>query len=237
MKENTNIDINTLRILYKKYKEHFIYFLIIFISSLLFLFAILPRIQDLAKLNEDRKIELKKLSILRKNLSLLSTLDDSSLNLQLQIVSSALPSDKDFEGVLSAISSSAEKSGALLGDYEFQVGDLSQKEAKTAGFPFLTLVIDIRGTPSQVTEFLSNLSKSTPLSEIINIVQGGNSASSTIIFYYKSLPPLQFKDSELIVPVSQKGQEIIKTLSSWGGGKLSGPPVAIPSTSSASSPF
>ncbi|OGH81523.1 MAG: hypothetical protein A3F93_01270 [Candidatus Magasanikbacteria bacterium RIFCSPLOWO2_12_FULL_34_7] len=237
MKENTSIDINTLRILYEKYKKHLIYFLIIFISFLLFLFAVLPRIQDLVKLNKDRKIESNKLSILKSNLSLLSALDDSSLNSQLQIVSSALPSENNFEGVLNAISSSAEKSGVLLSDYEFQVGDLSKKEVKTTGFPFLTLVVNIKGTSSQVVKFIGNLSKSAPLSEITSITQGRNSASTTVVFYYKSLPPFQFKDSESIAPVSKKGREIIETLSSWGIGRLSQSPVVIPTASSSSSPF
>jgi len=191
---------------------------VIFVTIVLFLFAILPRITDLFRLNNDRKIELNKLSILKNNLNLLSSLDDASLNSQLLLVSSVLPSGKDFEGILDAISLSTAKSGASLGDYEFQVGDLSERlSVKTTGFPSLTLVVSIRGTPSQVVTFVGNLSKTAPISEVTSIKQGANNSSVNIVFYYKSLPPIQFNDSQSVSPMSEKGKEIVSVLSSWEG--------------------
>ncbi len=234
MKENTNIDINTIKTLYRKYKEHLIYILVIFITVVLFLFSVLPRITDLAKLNSDRKIELDKFSILKNNLDLLSNLDDSLLSSQLLLVSSALPSEKDFEGVLNSISLATAKSGASLSDYEFQVGGLSQGlSVKTTGFPFLTLAVSIRGTPLQVAKFIGYLSKSAPLSQVTSIMQNSNSATVAINFYYKALAPSQFNDSSTITPISEKGKQIIKTLSSWGINNLPGQETPVPSTSSA----
>ena len=236
MKENTNIDINTIRTLYKKYKEHLTYILIILVTIILFLFFVLPRIKDLARLNDERKIELNKLSILKNKLDLLSNLDDSKLDAQFLVVSSALPSDKDFEGVLNSISSATERSEVSLSDYEFQVGGLSQRlPVTTPGFPSLPLVVSIRGTPLQVAKFIGYLSKSTPLSEVTSIVQNSSNAIIAINFYYKTLTP-QLDDSQAIAPVSEKGKQVIDTLSSWQASSLSQPEISIPSTSSAS-PF
>ena len=236
MKENTNIDINTIKILYRKYKEHLTYILVIFIAVVLFLFTVLPRLKDLAKLNNDRKIELNKFSILKNNLDLLSNIDDSLLSSQLLLVSSALPSEKDFEGVLNSISLATAKSGASLSDYEFQVGGLSQSSIETTGFPFLTLTVTIRGTPLQVAKFIGYLSKSAPLSQVTSIMQNSSSATVAINFYYKALAPSQFNDSQAITPISEKGKQIIKTLSSWGINNLPGPETPILSKSSAN-PF
>ena len=236
MKENTSIDINTLRILYKKYKEHLIYLLVIFVIAILFLFSVLPRIEDLGKLNNSRKIEANKLSILKNNLNLLSSLDDPSLSSQLLVVSSAMPSEKDFEGVLNAISSSTAKSGVSLADYEFQVGDLSNSSVEATGFPLLTLTVSIRGTLSQVAKFVGYLSKSIPLSQTTSIIQNSSSATVAINFYYKASTPAQFNDSKTIAPISEKGKQIIETLSSWGTSNLSGSETPIPGTSSAN-PF
>ncbi len=237
MKENTNIDIDTIKILYRKYKEHLVYILVIFITIVLFLSGILPRGKDVALLNNEKKIELNKFSILKNNLDLLSNLDDSKLNSQLLVVSSALPSEKDFEGVLNAVSLASGKSGATLSDYEFRVGNLSQGlSVKTTGFPFLTLTVNIRGTPSQVVKFIGSLSKSTPISEVTSILQNTNNATIDIVFYYKTLLPVQFNDSLQITPLSQKGIGIINTLYSWGAGNLSQPEAPVSSTSSAS-PF
>ena len=236
MKENTNLDINTIKLIYKKYKEHLIYLLVIFVVTILFLFFVLPRIEDLGKLNNSRKIEENKLSILKNNLNLLSSLDDTSLSSQLLLVSSALPSEKDFEGVLNAISLSTAKSGASLGDYAFQVGDLSNSSVETTGFPLLTLTVSIRGTLSQVAKFVGYLSKSTPLSQTTSIIQNSSSATVAINFYYKALPPAQFNDTQAVASISEKGKQIIETLSSWGTSSLSGPEAPISSTSSAN-PF
>lgn len=237
MKENTNIDINTVKLLYKKYKEHLIYLTVIFVVIVLFFSAILPRVKDLSRLNNDRKTELEKLTILKKNLDLLSSLDDSSLDSSLLTVSSVLPSGKNFEGVLNAISNASEKSGISLSDYEFQIGDLSEPLVKTTGFPFLTLVLSIRGSPSQVIKFVSSLSKTAPISEVTSISQGASNASVSIVLYYKSLPPIELNDTQAVSPISQKEKEIISTLSSWDGvGRLSQPEIPVSSTSSAS-PF
>lgn len=231
MKENTNIDIDTIKILYAKYKEHLAYILILLITLVLFLFSVLPRINDLSRLNEERKIELNKFSILKNNLDLLSSLDDSVLSSQLFLVSTALPSEKDFEGVLNSISSATAKSGTSLSDYEFQVGGLSQPsiEADT-GFPFLTLAVSIKGTPAQVSEFISSLSKSVPLSQVTSVIQNSNSAIVSINFYYKALVPFKFNDSQAISPISEKGKQIIKTLSSWRTDELSQPESSISGT-------
>lgn len=237
MKENTSIDINTIKILYRKYKEHLIYILVLFITVVLFLFTVLPRTSDLARLNNERKIELNNFSILKNNLDLLSNLDDSLLSTQLLVVSSALPSEKDFEGILNAVSLASGKSGATLADYEFQVGDLSQRlSVETTGFPFLTLTINIRGTPPQVIKFVGSLFKSTPISEVTSVIQNANNATISIVFYYKALSPIQLNDSKAVAPLSQKGREIIDTLSSWGAGKLSAPEAPAFATSSAN-PF
>ncbi len=234
MKENTNIDINTIKLLYRKYKEYLIYILILVITVSLFLFAVLPRITDLSNLNDEKKIELNKFSNLKNNLDLLSNLNDSLLNSQLLVVSSALPSEKDFEGVLNAISLASGKSGASLGDYAFQVGDLSQPSIQTTtGFPFLTLSVNVRGTPSQIVSFVGSLSKSTPISEVSSITQDGNNASISIVFYYKALPSIQVDDGRAIAPLSQKGRDIINTLSSWGANNLSQPESPVSATSSA----
>ncbi len=238
MKENTNVDLDTIKILYSKYKEHLVYILILLITLVLFLFAVLPRIRDLARLNDERKIELNKFSILKNNLDLLSNLDDSILSTQLLLVSTALPSEKDFEGVLSSISSATAKSNTSLSDYEFQVGGLSHPSIEeSTGFPFLTLAVSIKGTPSQISEFIGSLSKSTPLSEVTSVTQNLNSAIISINFYYKALVPFKFDDSQAISPISEKGKQVIKTLSSWEADELTQPESSIPDNLLPPNPF
>ena len=56
------------------------------------------------------------------------------------MVSSALPEDKDFEGIINAISIAAGKSGASLDDYDFAVEVLRMLLLSVGGYPFLTLV-------------------------------------------------------------------------------------------------
>lgn len=215
MNEKTNIDINTIKIIYTRYKQQILFIITILVCLLLFLVVIIPRILELSTLSKNAKNEADKLIILKNNLDLLSGMDDSTLDSQLKLVSSALPMDKDFEGILNAVSQAAINSGVSLSDYEFQVGDLSEASIKTSGFPYLSMSLSVKSTYQGTVKFVNELYRSFPISEVVSISQEYNSAIVKILFYYKPLPQIRFNDSEPIQAVSPKGIELINKLSLW----------------------
>ncbi len=240
MNEKLNVDINTLKIIYAKYREHILFIFIILVCLILFLTVIIPRIRELVVLSKNAKSENKRLITLQNNLNFLSNLSDSTLDSQFNLVSSALPAGKDFEGILNAISLAAIKSGVSLSDYDFQVGDLSQTSINVSGFPFLKLSLNIKADPKKTVSFLNELYKTLPLSEVITISESNNFSSITILFYYKPMRRAGLKNDEPITTISSEGLKLISELSFWNSNltpSIIATSSSSPSASSAASPF
>lgn len=215
MKKKVNIDSTTFWFLYRRYKEYLLPVGVIFTCILLFLFLIIPQFQSFLDTQQQAKVESSKLLILKNNLSLLTNIDESQMDSQLQIVSTVLPSNKDFSGILDGISVAANKAGVFLGDYEFQVGDISKPSVTIQSFPFLQLSLTITGGESGVTRFMAELYKTAPLAEITSVKITSTESQITALFYYKPFPPIGFNDNAPINPVSAQELSVINTLSSW----------------------
>lgn len=234
MKKKVNIDSTTFWFLYRRYKEYLLPVGIIFACILLFILVIVPQFQNFLDAQQQAKAESDKLVILRNNLNLLTNMDESQMDSQLQIVSAALPPNKDFEGVLNGISVAANKAGVFLGDYEFQVGDITKPSLNIQSFPSLQLLLTINGGVSDITRFMKELYKTVPLSEITDVKVTSTTSEITVLFYYKPFPPLGFDNSAPIKPVSQQGSSAISNLSSWNNVVKANQALAQPSPASSS---
>jgi len=215
MKKKINIDSTTFWLLYRKYKEYFLPVGMILVSILLFLLVIIPQFQNFLDTQQQVKVESKKLALLKNNLNLLTNIDESQMDSQLQVASVSLPPNKDFEGILNGVSVAANKAGVFLGDYDIQVGDITKPSLNIKSFPSLQLSLTINGGVNGATRFMTELYKTVPLSEITNVKVTNTTSEITALFYYRPFPPLGFNDSVPITPVSQAGSSIIVNLSSW----------------------
>lgn len=235
MNPKTNIDVELFKLLYEKYKEYILPIAIIFASILLIVNVTIPQINELFGLAQQRKAENEKLSTLNNNLKIFTELNDGILDSQLTIATDALPANKDFASILNAVSISADKAGVFLGDYEFEVGDLSSGLA-TANFPSLELTLIVSGESRSILRFVDELYRSNPVSEVINLEMNNNRATVTTIFYYKPFSEKTLNYNLPIQSISQKNLETIDTISSWNNPKnlIELPENASPS---ASSPF
>ncbi len=210
-----NIDLATIKFLYDKYKTYVFSVIIIFVSLALFLKAIIPQIQNFFDIQNQVKIENEKLTVIKKNLSSLSNLNESLISYQLQVSSDALPSSKDFAGILNGVSISAGKAGVFLGDFDFQVGDISKVTAGDNKFPSLQLVLSLNAGVSDTVRFITELYRTVPLAEVKNVQISGNHSSITTVFYYKPFPSLNVKDSDPVFLISDKDLSLIKNISDW----------------------
>jgi len=234
MKKKVNIDSTTFWFLYRRYKEYLLPVGVILVCILLFLLVIIPQFQNFLDTQGQAKSEANKLIILKNNLNLLTNMDESQLDSQLQIVSVALPPNKDFEGILNGISVAANRAGVFLGDYEFQVGDITKPSLNAQSFPSLQLSLTINGGVSGITKFMAEIYKTVPLSEITGVKVTSTTSEITILFYYKPFPPLGFNDSTPINSVSSQGLSTISNLSSWNNAVKISQPVLQESPASSS---
>lgn len=238
MKKKVNIDSTTFWFLYRRYKEYLLPVGVIIACILLFLLVIIPQFQNFLDNQQQAKTESNKLIILKNNLNLLNNMNESQVDSQLQIVSAALPPNKDFEGILNGISVAADKTGVFLGDYEFQVGNITKPSLSIQSFPSLQLTLSINGGVSGVTRFMGELYKTVPLSEITAVKVSNATSEITILFYYKPFPPIGFDNSVPINSVSQEGLSTVSKLSSFNnvGGVSQAVLQSSPASSSAINP-
>lgn len=237
MNNKINFDVNAIDIIYNKYKKFIPPIGVILVCVFLFFFVIIPQIQSYLSLLNQTTLEDTKLVNLKNNLNFLNNLNESKLSNQVQIVSSVLPLDKDFGGVLYALSAVSAKSGILLGNYSFQVGKLAEKSANT-NFPFLSLNIQLNSNVLNTVKFIKELYRTVPVAEITKINVEGDSSQVTINFYYQPVRLVGFVDQAVpISALSQKETALINDLSTWNNASNQNPFIFLPEASSSANPF
>ena len=213
MKRSLNQD--ALREIYKQYKNYLMPLGIMVVSLLLFFYIILPQIANFTDLQKQLVMENQKLTVLKTNLNYLSSLDASSLDSNFKIASLVLPKEKDFIGILGAISEAAGKASVSVGDYQFKVGDLEGARITAKGPPFLDMDLAINGSSSDLMRFMGELQKTAPINEVIGGATVGITSTLTIRFYYSAIPPVNLKADTAIKPISADNQIILNNLLSW----------------------
>lgn len=210
-----NFDQSTIRILYYKYKEFIIPMFIILVCVTLFLKVTIPQIEDISHIKDEEKTIKDSINILKKDLIFLGTLNSENLDSELDIASTALPPGKDFIGIISSISKSAINSGVKLDDFRFSVGELSTASAKVNTQPSLQINLAIKGNINGVKDFVEELAKSFPLSEITSLKIGDSSTTLVTVFYYKPFPPIELNDRAPQRALNKKELDMINKILSW----------------------
>ncbi|HET9947074.1 MAG TPA: hypothetical protein VFQ63_03355, partial [Patescibacteria group bacterium] len=216
MSKKVTIDQGVLLILYYKYKDYLVPLGTIFVCILLFFFLLLPQFQDYLAAKDTLASDEQTVEILNQNLSTISNLNQAQVNTNLLLASAALPSEKDFAGVLNAISDAASTSNVGVGDYTFQVGDLSKSsEVKSStGELIIQISLTLMGTLTDTKRFVHVLTHELPLSEVKSVdLSGDGSANLSVSFFYNPFPPIQFNDTSRLPVLSRDQLTLLKTLS------------------------
>src|SRR4029078_464444 len=122
------------------------------------------------------------------NIQYLNNIDRRLLITQMNAVSSALPSEKNFGNILEALTASALRAGVSFQDYSFEVGVVSSSSAqinnghiKGLGAVSVTVVVD--GTVDQVKKFMQEAAKALPLSEVVAVEGSEGAVNVTFEFF------------------------------------------------------
>lgn len=211
-----NLELNNILILYRHYKAYLLPLGIILVSVLVVLFVVIPQFQQYLGLQEELKVQMQKLAVLKTNYSFLSNLDASKSDADFSALTLALPSGKDFAGIMNAVSYASAKTGVPVGDFQFSVGSLSGGNSDgLSAYPSIKIDINLVGSTQSVVKFIKELYKTSPASEVTIMKTGGNSGSITILFYYKPFPPQKVDDAAPVAFLSAQNEALIKTVSTW----------------------
>lgn len=216
MKEKISLNQNTIRILYFKNKEFILPSLVIFISLFLFLKVLIPELREVLSMFDREKAYREKLSTMKNNYNFILNLDNSDLDSQVKVVSSALPLEKDYVGIISAISQTAASSNVLVEDFGFEVGGLSTESTNLIKpNPSIKINLVLKGGQENTKQFLKNLSEQFPLSEVSSVQINDEASNISTDFYYRSFASMKFQEDMPIAKLSGEKEAVLDRLSAW----------------------
>lgn len=213
---NTKISFNqlVLKTLYYRYRTFIAPVSTIIVCIALFWLVIIPQMQAFFAQREALATDTQNLATLHQNLTTVTRLDTTKLNQTLATATKALPTEKDFAGILSALNGAELGAGVILDDYAIQLGDLSglDQNGKLSQLP-IQLHVSIQGNADAARRFVEQLKAQLPLSDVISVVaSSGNAISVTIIFYYAPLPKIAFDDSAPLPVLTTADGKMLETL-------------------------
>lgn len=234
-----SLDQLVLKSLYFRYKEFITPVSVILVCLITVWIVILPQIQNWFAMRDEIATDTQQLSVLKQNLNAVTIMNDGNLDTLLQIASNALPADKDFAAIVNALTSAALQAGTQIGNYNFQIGDLSDTitpgPRRTSQQPDLELVISLPGNLSTTKSFVANLRRELPLSDVTSVSQNAdNTVTVRVVFYYAPLPKIAFNDTVPLPVVSGKDEAFLKSLGGVTGENEPAVFIPTPSASPAS---
>lgn len=219
-----------IRLLYYRYKDTsyytiFIISLVFFVCFILFFQVVLPQLQNWFSIRNEVLATRTRIDVINQNISFMNNLDKAQLSNQVTLTTSALPFEKDFTGILNALTDASLKAGVSLDDYSFQIGNIAsisgqtrqsrQLRNATRGTSTVRVTISIGGSVTGVNNFLKEINKKLPLSEVIEVEGEFNQTSVTMEFYQKQFPQIVFQDDQPLVPLSGRQQSRLAEFESW----------------------
>lgn len=216
MKNQIYIDRGTLELLYYNNKQYIIPLITIVVCILLFFQLIIPQFQDIFQTWEQEKQIQKDIEMYKNNLVVLGKISSTTVDNQLRIISSILPPNKDFEGILASIAYAESKSQAKVGDYSLSVGKLDDDQSATKGLETnLTVNLSVSGSISAVRSFIKTLSLSGPVADVSSVSYKGDLSAVKVAFYYKPFPLITIDYKKGMTDLSSKEKEKIQEISNW----------------------
>jgi hypothetical protein len=208
-------------LLYYRYKDTVVFevsviSIIILASFFLLVKVVVPQVENWFSINAEVTEEQTTISQLRANKSALVTADDSLLNQDVAVVSSALPFQKDFTGVLNAVNAASANAGVVLDDYSFQVGNLSTKSAQLSQGTSLTLKLSLKGGIEEIQGFIKEIQQKLPLAEVVSTSYSENGSALEVLFFYKLTPKQTQVSYTNPLPILTGDKEtLLNTLAKW----------------------
>lgn len=211
MSERINIDLKSLKFILNNIKPYILPVAVMLLSILVFFQFVTPQLNELFRARDEAQKSLAKLQVFKDNLTILSNINDETLDSQLKTLNSALPSNKDFVGILNSVYSIAQRTGVSLGNFSLKIGDLDEAGDKN-NFPVINLSVPVNADIALINSFVESMSKSLPLSEVYAIDISNSSTTVELSFYYKPLGDSKYSQDVRINPISQRGLGIIKQM-------------------------
>lgn len=218
--KKVNLNSQAITASYRHYKESLLPIGVILVCIGILFFIIVPQFKNYLSSKKELETENQKLEVLKNNYNFLLNLEDSKADTDFKTLSKALPPNKDFVGIMSAITIAASKTGVSVEDFNFSLGDLNKASDDSSQYPSIKIDVNIGGNAKDIAKFIDELYKTAPASEVTSIKTTGNASSLITFFYYKPFPPQNVSNESPITPLSNENKSLIENVSSWNSSSL-----------------
>lgn len=231
-------DLPIYSMLYEKYKGYLIPFVIFLVCVVLVMQVVLPQYEDLQQTRAKEEALRQKNQVLQGNLVLLKKLPEATLDDNLKLSNTALPSEKDYAGILIGVPNAAAIAKTPIDDFSFTVGKLGPQE-KVSADDIINIDLLLKGDEEATKLFLQTITQVFPLAGV-NTISLGSSESVTVKteFYSKGLPKFSAKDEKPLKGLTQAENVLLSQLMEWQKPQATPippqPTVAVTPTSAAS---
>lgn len=222
MKRRFRFDQNAYKVLLLHNQAYWVPIILILACIGVFYLLIIPQYNELQDMRKEEEATRAHIETLQKNVTLLQGLNDTVLDSQFQTVSHVLPSEKDFIGVLNAVSIASANANVSVDDFYFLVGSLIKPQV-TGAKQSLQVVFSIRGNINDAKRFIAEMAKQVPLTEIVSSETQSDQTKITALFYYKPYVETTFDSTQLLAPLSQKDTQLISEFESWRSAPVPSP--------------
>ncbi|HSW47751.1 MAG TPA: hypothetical protein VLG67_01610 [Candidatus Saccharimonadales bacterium] len=237
---------NDIRFFYYRYKDSNYYALSIFAlvtvaCLMLVFFVIIPQAENYFSIRSEVVALRLKIKNINENSNFINNMDKSVLDSQLLVTTRALPTEKDFAGIIDVIAQSSIRSGVSVSDFGFRLDDktvnsTSVNKGNNTDLLPISVAVDIKGSSDGGKKFIEEIQKKTPLVEITDVKGDSNSLLIGMNFYYKTPGKIKFDENEPITAISESQQALIKELTLWQA-ESSNPGIIEPIGSSSAMPL
>lgn len=204
----------SLRVFAEENKELGVPIVVLAIAVILFMVFILPNILSFPSKKGDRDVEVDKLSQIKTAEHILQSTNTTQLNSEVDLVSQALPSDKNFELVLGAIKEAAAKSNTQVIGYQYADSGTPQLNSSSS-LPSLLFTISVAGGVDQAANFANELYNIYPVSGLKSISMINGISEITTAFYYKPFTSVNATDVALARDKTTSEKKAMQTISQW----------------------
>lgn len=208
----------TLKLIFYRYKDTVYYPVvnvgILFVIGAFLLFqVVIPQFSQWFSVQREVDTIKQDIKIMQDNITFLSSLDESALDADLKTVTNAYPFQKDYAGIIDALTNTSSKTGVALPDFRISVGESQSGDLPAAYQMAFTLDASLEVTKL----FISELNQVLPIAAVTSIDNTGGSTTVSLEFYYHGFPTIAINQKEKLKTLSASERELLARLKTWQG--------------------
>lgn len=209
---------SSLKLLFYQYRDTAYYpivnIVILCIISIFLLFqVVIPQFSEWFSVRREVDVLRQNIKTIQENTSLLSSMDQTTLEADVQTVTAAYPFEKDYSGIITALTQTASRTNLALPDYSLSLGDTGAIPPG-AGAKY-ELKLTFIATLADIQRFVAELAQTLPISSVSSVVNDANSASVVVEFYYRGFPSIIIDQKKKLSPLSASERALLSQLRSW----------------------